>query len=396
MTTSAGTSCFAVPPDAITSGASVSIPLEIHQLQNGGYKVGIRLTLTDPATGATASDILYEFDTGGKGFYASIPTEQQQRFPMPAKTYGQIYNHYSSGIEYFGQAVMLNVGFSQAPAIGSFPVLVGFVDQLRHESKEHHKHHEQEQPRAGQADAGGGKLQFPIFNLFYGDFGAALQASAITTGQTAPAKHPEQNESSSAQTNEVSLLTVLAQLGQPYGSGFIVDLGPYPAGAQQTGGQLILGLTDQLRTHFPLTVPMTGQPSYPPPGQAVPSTSVKTYEEAGIAGTLQIGNKSLPNIRIILDTGAPITTLHPGTVLKPHDRAQPGDQVLVTVETQQGQPVTLIDFTAGDTPSVDKVMEGGKAPETIPGGYVNTGIAAYFDKPIAFDLEQGVIRFPSR
>lgn len=115
MTTSAAPTRFVIPSDAITAGASVSIPLEIHRLQNGGYKVGIRVNLTDPATGAAASEILYEFDTGGKGFYASIPKDQRERFPKPSKTYGHIYNHYSSGIDYFGQAVLSPLAPGSSP-----------------------------------------------------------------------------------------------------------------------------------------------------------------------------------------------------------------------------------------------------------------------------------------
>jgi hypothetical protein len=347
---------FVIPSQDTKS--SLNIPLRILQIEGGGYKVGIEVTLANPATGASAGPILYELDTGASGFFASIPPDDAKQFPMPSPQYGSVTDHYGSGISYAGQAVQVNLSFPGA-STQAFPAFIGFI------------------PPDG---ISGGT--FPIYNDFYGDFGAAPSY-----------KQP-------GGTNAFSLLTVLAQLGSEYGDGFVIDVGPFPgSGNAQLSPTLYAGLKD-LRAAFPITVPMAKQGTYPPSGQKEPSGSIQTYGQYPTAGTLTVGKLSpLPSIPIVLDTGAPSTALHPGSALTKAYQPNNGDSFSLTAAASDANgnstTVTILDFQAGDTPGLDQVKFE-TASSAQPRGDVNAGIAAFFASPIAFDLEQGVLRFPQQ
>ena len=347
---------FVIPSQDTQS--SLNIPLRILQIAGGGYKVGLEVTLTNPATGASAGPILYELDTGASGFYASIPSDDVKQFPMPSPQYGSVADQYGSGISYAGQAVQVNLSFPGA-STQAFPVFIGFV------------------PPSG---ISGGT--FPIYNDFYGDFGAA------------PSYKPPGGP------NAFSLLTVLAQLGSQYGDGFVIDVGPFPgSGNAQSTPTLYAGLKD-LRAAFPITVPMTKQGTYPPSGQKEPSgSSIQTYDQYPIAGTLTVGKLApLQNIPIVLDTGAPATALHPGSALKRTYEPSNGESFSLTTAASDANgnstTVTILDFQAGDTPGLNEVKL--ETDSAQPRGDINAGIAAFFTSPIAFDLEQGVLRFPQQ
>ena len=342
--TTPSTGRLIIPPGAIDPQTSITIPLQVIRISEAGaYKVGIQVALSTPGSSAAGEPFLYEFDTGGKGFFASAA-----HVPAPAQTLGAVSDTYQSGNQFSGQAAVVNVSFPASSADRSFPVLIGLIDTFSTKS---------------------GPATFPQDDHgFYGDFGASLEATPVQS------------------TNAVSLLTVLAQLGEPFNSGFIVDVGPYPGGGQGQG-QLIVGVTDTLRELFPNALQMRTSTPYTPAGQT--AAPVATYQAALITGTLTVGSAgSAGDIDVVLDTGAPHTTFHPGSTLTAAFTPRPGDDVTLT-----SNGVTILQFQQGNTLGIDKAKV--ETAATNGAGTVNTGLAPFFANPILFDLETGTIRFAS-
>lgn len=338
---------LSISPNDLDPATSIAIPLQVQPIASGGYKVGIEVALSSPGSSAPGSTLLYELDTGGKGFFASGVTP-------PPNTYGAVADTYASGNQFTGQAAVMNVSFPGASVTQAFPVLIGVITSFTTSQ---------------------GAAAFPDDdNGFYGDFGASLEASQIDTTQQPP--------------NDVSLLTVLAQLGPTFGNGFIVDVGAYPNGGSGSG-RLIVGLTPALRSLFPYTIAMAGAGSYAPvsnPGAA----PVPTYQARAITGTLSVGSLSpISGIGILFDTGAPHTTFHPGTTLTADYAPGNGDTVSLTAGG-----VTILSFEEGDVLGVNRVKMAAESPAN-GAGYVNTGLAPFFANPILFDLAEGKIGFPS-
>jgi hypothetical protein len=350
----------------IDSATSVSIPLQVFQAEStakgskasGGlviFKAGINVTIT--LSDGSSSTQMYEFDTGGKGFFASGVTVKD--------AVGAVANAYDSGLAYTGEATYATISFPGATPAFTLPtpVLVGIISQVTYD---------------------GASDRLPIYSqvggtgALYGDFGASLQPSAIDAGEG----------------NDVSLLTILAQ----YGSGFIVDVGPFPAGTTGSG-QLVLGLTPALRSLFPNVIPMlsSGLPPYVPQGGS--GAGVATFAAALLDGTLKVGQNSLTNVPIIFDTGAPHTTFHTaGTMSQQQFTPGPSVNVLLTAGAND---FPILQFAAGPIAGQNLVSvqpetpPAGSSTLTYPNGYVNTGITPFFNNPILFDLENGVIGFPA-
>lgn len=366
---------LAIPAGLIVPGTSATIPLQIIALSDSPtpeYKVGIEVVLTNPQTGQSTDPILYEFDTGGEGFFASIPGQSAGAFTLPPAGLGAVFTDYYSGITYSGQAYALEVSLPGATAFAgglmvpvtvSAGVVTGVIEQL--------------------GDWRPGKTaSWPIFNHFYGDFGASLQATVV---QATPA--------SDTPSNTVPLLSALAQLSlysdTAQNAGFIVDVGAYPGGGKASSGQLIVGLTPQLRALFAVQVPMKAAGTYQPPA---PAPAVSTFAEVPIAGQLTVTGKAmLPDVGILFDTGAPPITFHPGPDLPSDYVANTGDNVLLQVRPDQ--PYDVLNITAGPVPCQTQVNMASSPSANDPAGYVNTGLAPFFANPIMFDLANGVIGF---
>jgi hypothetical protein len=87
--------------------APITVPLIYTQIAGGGYKWGINLSIGDGATPG-----LFEFDTGGTGFYAAYATNSTSPWwgSTPVGT-TVATNHYDSGLTYLGTAVQSSVSF---------------------------------------------------------------------------------------------------------------------------------------------------------------------------------------------------------------------------------------------------------------------------------------------
>jgi len=341
-----------IPDGDIVAGSSIVIPLHIVPLvnkpeeQEGGYKIGIVASLTNPVDQAqTTGNVMFEFDTGGQGFWAD-PYGQ-----LPAPTGNDTISiTYDSGIEYIAVPTPLTVAFPEASATLGATVTVGLIKTIVNR-------------------------QFPIFGKFYGDFGAALQGF--------------RNDG----TGDPVLLTVLAQLPAPYNSGFIVDLGTFPGTIPEAASppRLIVGLTDALRGLFPNQIAMTPAQPYACDPAAAP---IATYQEVLITADVTCGTKTGANdVGVVFDTGAPTTVLHPGTNLSADNQPETGEPFALMPTDDPS--LAIISVTAGNVSGADLINCAQKpSPIDYPAGYVNTGLIPFFNYPIMFDLANGKIGFP--
>lgn len=328
----------------IAAGSSVSIPL--HILSRGaqpaaGYKIGIELMLANAGSETRTPPRMFEFDTGGQGFWAH-PTDGT---PEPAATAAPLSITYTSGNVFTAAPTPVTITFARAEPTGlSATATVGVIT--------------------------GADTSFPFQTYFYGDFGASLQVYSDGTGP--------------------GLLTVLSQLPAPYNSGFIVALGAYPP-ADGATGQLIVGLTGALRDKFPNRLKMTSAAPYVAGVSAAP---IPTFDEVLLAGTLQVGAQTAGSIGILFDTGAPSTELHSGSCLP--GSVTVGSGAFLQLAPTGADGYALLAFPVGDEASYTRAAMGQKTPAThYPAGYVNTGLDAFFHYPVMFDLEQGLIGFPA-
>ncbi len=343
---------FTIPQGAILPGQSLSIPLHVLPIPGGGgYKVGITVQAKNQL-GQSTAPTLFEFDTGGQGFWLS---PQGGTLPTPALNDCPLNIQYTSGIQYWAQPQQLTLTFTEAQPPLSANATVGVIGKM--------------------LDAKTSNT-FPIFGNFYGDFGATLQAFVQPQQTPTPAN---------------SLLTVLAQLPAPYNTGFIVDVGAYPGtgGRTPSAPQLIVGLTRALRDWFPNTIPMApGTPYTSPGGQTFP-----TFKENLISANLHLNSATTNGISVVFDTGAPAAVVHEGSpTTSPVIPAQ-GDQLQLTPNTSS-PTYAILEFTVGQTPGVNQASHSTQDVLGITEGYINTGITPFFQSPIMFDLANGVIGFP--
>jgi len=355
---------IAIPSDLIVPATSVSIPLHLFPVPGkpGEYKVGIVVAAKDSA-GNTQDARMYEFDTGGQGFWM----EASPGLPVPSPADCTLSILYASGIEYSAAPQLLTLAFPESSATAdashlSTQAVVGVVREIV--------------PYAKAPDEVPEQKKFPIFGQFYGDFGAALQGFSQTPG--APP----------------SLLTVLAQLPAPYNNGFIVDVGPYPGGDSSTSapGQLIVGLTPQLRALFTSQVAMIPATPYLPSTGGSP---IDTFQEAAITATLAVGTAgNAGGIGVVFDTGAPTTEIHEGKVVTPGPFAPVKGETLSLVPTTPAS-FSILDYVIGTTPGVDLAQSTGVNVLLIEDGYINTGLNPFFQSQVMFDLANGAIGFPN-
>jgi hypothetical protein len=355
---------ISIPSADIVSGSSLSIPLYFVPVGEGQFKLGIVVTLTNPTDASqTTGPQMFEFDTGGSGFWAdprgTIPVP-----PAPAAA-DVLKIKYFSGNEYWAAPTSLDVQLQGTAVSGGEPqtatvsaeATVALVYQTAN--------------------------PFPIFNTFFGDFGCSLAAFTEAGAETP------------------SLLTILAQLPAPYNSGFIVDLGAFPPAVvveaegvpQYQPGQLIVGLTTDLRALFPIEVPLVKQGTYTSPQT---KAVIQTYGEQSVTGSLTVGCNTADGIGFVFDTGAPHTTIHGGKVLTETDYTPAkGDLLELTADTSGSDPVStpILAYEVGPMPG--QAVFTNRSVQATTTGYINTGLNQFFQSPVMFDLESGLIRFPA-
>lgn len=332
----------------------IQVPLHWRHINgdtSGPRKLGIYVTL-----GGGSTPQLFEFDTGGDGFYATFATGSAaspwwgNAWTTTGGTFSQTYD---SGHVYTGSAATTTVRLF-ANATASDPLLTAadtVVGQTTSITDTKHTPAEQLWPLPS------GTSPPPIEQVFYGDFGMAPKRGQAGIDQLA------------------------AQLlyGPGVSAGFRVH-----ASDETPWVQFGLSASDTalVATSFALNVDLTSGTS--PAG-------VKYYENLVVTGSLSVtdGSREFKQpTGFIFDTGAS-TTIHSGTnVVFPLDLTKDGagtrvkDSASVVVSGSSlvtgGWPV-FMDVTASATDKVDVQYKEGPY-------YLNTGIAPFTQYDFIYDL----------
>lgn len=330
------------------------------------YKLGIYVSLG----GGTPK--LYEFDTGGMGFFAA-----QNNFPdswWPASSYtvldsGQPFTAtYSSGISYTAQLVSTSVSLcGSADPSSTVATVDANIAQITNASIQGGAGNEALNWPAYQNDPN----VPPVWGHFYGDFGANLS--------------PYTNTSPS-----VLIDTILPQLPGNLSSGFIISTGGY----SHPNPTLQLGLTSADRASFPIQLPLLdANPAEPYPNSGYPSYGFFQtwgYFSLGLNGASQNAATE-----VIFDTGAPSMAIRTGTALSIDGTflTPSGSGLSKGTAFSLSSGAWTLAFAVEDQPSLTLVGVAPSVNALNLEGYINTGLNAFFAYDVMYDVERGVIGF---
>lgn len=362
----------AVRPLVLSSDSSQSRTIPLHYLPyttpggNVEDKYGIEVAIgNNPAR-------MYEFDTGGTGFWAGYNPEWWQGV-VPSANATVMENKYTSGNYFDGLATtaVLTLGS------GAQTVSTGGAVQITAIT-------------AGGNSKTGAAFDFstasapPIEGHFFGDFGASFGIAKPPGGQVDP---------------PVQVTNPLLQLPGNLSSGFVVQLGPLG-----TSPRVVVGITDELRGQFPTAIPLTEIDGllYPNPNGA--AFQRQAYEQFAFSGEYSLSRDGgastfdLGTIETLIDSGAPTMTIH----YPVHSRL-PGDEFVSGGMVTNGTTFTGLfplpgatsfdwSFVAGSEASVDAIdfTTSGSAAST--GNSVNTGLNFYNGYDVMFDVATGYLR----
>jgi hypothetical protein len=343
------------------------------------FKYGIYAALA----GSTTPQ-LYEFDTGGNGFYAVYSTDTN--YTQYTQAWGTNFTvvdtnggsaSYTSGNVYSGASVSTSISLysatgtnpALAPSITTEPVIIGQTASITNANDVPSTLWPSTNP--------------PVPNNFYGDFGLGL-ASASN-----------------------SIMNVLAQLNYTNGviPGFIVSLGTQPQSTNSIPtATLQIGLTASELASYPIKVYLNGSNSTP--GNTFANTGLPTYSEAALISSLTLSNAANGSntfgMPIVIDSGA-TPAMHystNATNLTPYfnDGVNGGG-------VSDGTTLTLVvTNTDGSTTNLYVVETGGASPNIgvsttttnvdVGGLYdLNIGEQLYYQYNVAYDLQDGIIAF---
>lgn len=354
------------PGVTAASAAPVTVPLQPIFVQETGWKIGITVGFEASPQGWK----LFEFDTGGPGFWAGYGSDWWPAFqPIPPEQELQI--KYASGNEYNGIVGTAPLYFAGAPGTVAMTT-TATVARIVHgkvKGSNWQKDINHNQP--------------PLYSNFYGDFGADLNRYPPGPG---PGHH---------------VISVLLQVA----NGFVVEIGPYPSSpTQPPTGQLQIGLTEEDISGAANVLPLaTGE-------KGLSATGVLRIGGQAINLPAGGGGSSGPQpCAVLFDSGAPSTHVWTGTVIPQSALAGlPGvtvdgngkgtlpaglDLELVydgitimsfTTGTQTGK--NLVTFSPAHT---DASSSGPNAGGGEPAGYVNTGLVPFFGNRITFYPDGG-------
>jgi len=354
-----GGGVFGVP--ALGQGFStvttpIQVPLHWRHVNgdaNGQRKLGIYVTL-----GGGTTPQLFEFDTGGNGFYAAYATGSSPWWgPAWTTTGGTFSQSFDSGRVYTGTAATTTVQLfgSATPSMPLLTATNAVVGQTTNIVDTKYTPHEQLWPLASGTSAP------PIEQAFYGDFGMAPKRGQAGIDQLA------------------------AQL--LYGPGVMAGFRVH-ASDENPWVQFGLSASDTAlaATSFALNV-----------GSGTSPAGVKYYDNLVVTGSLSVtdgtGEFKQPT-GFIFDTGAS-TTIHSGTNVQfPDDLTKDGagkrvkDDASVVVSgssLQTGSWPAFMNITASAT---DKVGVQNDDSSTKQGPYyLNTGIAPFLEYDLVYNLE---------
>lgn len=360
----------AVRPLTLSDNTTLSQSIPLHYLPYttpGGKvedKYGIEVAIgNNPAR-------MYEFDTGGTGFWAGYNPEWWQGVAISGSG-PFMENHYTSGNYFEGVATnaVLTIGSgAQKVSTGGAVQLTAITD-------------------GGNSNTGA-VFQFsnasnpPIEGHFFGDFGASFGIAIPPGGQIDP---------------PVQVTNPLLQLPGNLSSGFVVQLGPLG-----TAPRLVVGITDDLRVQFPTAIPLTEIEGklYPNPNGA--AFRRQAYEQFAFSGEYSVSRDgqhvSLGTMPTLIDSGAPTMTIHspqstpPGEPFVSRGVVTDGTTFKGVFSQLMGVPPFTWQFVAGSEASVDLIDVTTSGSAASAGNSVNTGLNFYNGYDVMFDVATGYLR----
>jgi hypothetical protein len=384
--------------DAPPTTNPVKIPLYVFPLPGGGgFKIGIKVSFDNKTFK------MYEFDTGGTGFWAAGNPNWWSNFsPQQPGPKDQQTIKYSSGIQYTANPVVTDIYFENGLAQVSAQVA-----RIFEATKKKDKEFKTDWLNAfNEPDP-----KPPLYGQFFGDFGMGLAPFVSKT------------------SGDPVFFAVLPQLTQPLCDGFIIDIGPYPktntpvnAEPWLQTGFIQIGLAPGDAAQFPNQFKMQPWESLPASNPVFPNSGMPTYAEELVQGSLTLSPPSFcfgDQTGIVLDTGAPSIELHTGTdqitipTLNPYLKQDLQENTPMTTPANSKSAVKVNTTLLLKSPSqktassgsniLMQVTVGGKSGQNLASattlnlqgssGYINTGLVPFFDGPVLYDLRNGIIGF---
>jgi len=333
-----------------TISTPITIPLEIVTMTNTTgqpyYKYGIWVGL-----GGSTTPQLFEFDTGGEGFYAAYGATNAPWWGTNSTTTSTpFYQSYGSGNTYTGYEATTTVSLFSSGAAGSTALItsgsvsVGQATQIGNGSDIYW-------------DSSSPSDVPPVQGYFYGDFGLSLKAS----------------------TNSIS--NIFTQLNYDTNSvvaGFIVKAAPF---GTTNGASVQVGILPSQTNNFAIKLPMQGSTNT---GGTYPVYSAELINVA-LALTATNGIYSTNSIAINLDTGNPTPGFHSDDIpaeLMTDGAINPG----VLLQLLLGN-TSFFDLTAGDYYGSNFIYVESKGANP----YLNVGAPFFQQYEVMFDFQNGVI-----
>ncbi len=347
---------------------TIYVPLHYREIGSGAYKLGIFASIG----GGTPQ--IFEFDTGGSGFYAAYASHDTTRstwWGTNVGTTGQkVTNTYDSGIRYEGEIVTSSVALfsnqhSTIPLITTANGLrVGQMTSITNTN-------------GGSAlwttNGVGPSGKPPIDDAFYGDFGMSLTFASN------------------------GIVNLVAQLSFTNGivPGFRVR-------GHSNGPFLQIGLTAADTNSSSAFYFGMNTNTNAPPGATFTNSGSGFYSEQVFNANMTISNSTTnftANLGITTDTGAS-STIHnanignvPGELLITNDKGK--------VHLVEGANFELSGLTLGGTnadfyqfvTTPNQVMIQNNMPGNSNIFYLNTGIALFQQYDVIYNLQDGQIGF---
>jgi len=355
-------------------------------------KLGIYVGL-----GGDSSPRLYEFDTGGAGFWAA----SDKRSPRDLKWWGAhrvvgrktLSISYSSGIQYTANKVKTSVELYQKDADGGFTKVVGTgqdvdMGQIVGYADAKNKAAVKAWDKALKAGAP------PLQNWFYGDFGVSLSPAGTDA--------------------EDSIMSVLPQIPIPAGLtiGFIIHVGDPTQAWNQPSVQI--GLTPEDLKSFDTTLKLNPYTGTAP--RFFPVTGVDAYSArvttADFTWTDRKTGKSqtYDDLGWTIDTGASSVTVWQGPDVAVRrsflHKASPSNGLYVGRFKRDSTLRVRASSSRSDEPGVDLTVRNGSsrrvddrmaasyhAIAAMGQNYVNTGFYTFTQYDVMYNLQEGTISF---
>ena len=338
---------FASPPKDEGSSSvpetvlPVHIPLYILPY-NSGYKVGIEISLDGGTTYK-----MYEFDTGGTGFYASYNPAWWSSY-TPVSSAPTIFS-YTSGNTYTASVVSTTLTFQTSDGSTlSSESDIGLIS-----SAENPGVYTNQMWNADLTDTTAPAA--PLEDNFYGDFGVGLGS------------------------NDNGIENVLAQLGGGLSNGFIITVGTNDSYGEV--GNLQLGLTAEDIASYTTVILMQGENAL----DTFANSGESTYQELLAEGLCVINGATLGSTDYVFDTGAPQTQIHTGTTVQVSGTVS--STVLSANAASPDDNSWMLNVSSGAA----SLSDGNAIGNTT--GYINTGLNAFWGMSVMFDLADGIIGF---